>query len=189
MIFSSLSFLFYFFPIVLTLYYLFYFSKTLKNTLLLISSLLFYTWGEPKYILLLLASIIFNYLLGLLIGQAKKKKRLLWLVIALIFNLSTLFIFKYLTFITKNISDATAGKTEVINIALPIGISFFTFQAISYVVDVYRRDVGVQKNFLHLALYLSFFPKLTQGPVMKYATFEPQIMGRKETLKKFSSGV
>ncbi|PXV88310.1 alginate O-acetyltransferase complex protein AlgI [Lachnotalea glycerini] len=189
MIFSSLSFLFYFFPIVLTLYYLFYFSKTLKNALLLISSLLFYTWGEPKYILLLLASIIFNYLLGLLIGQAKKKKRLFWLVIALIFNLSTLFIFKYLTFITKNISDATAGKTEVINIALPIGISFFTFQAISYVVDVYRRDVGVQKNFLHLALYLSFFPKLTQGPVMKYATFEPQIMGRKETLKKFSSGV
>lgn len=191
MTFSSLAFIFYFLPVVLILYYLFFFSITLKNVILLICSLFFYTWGEPKYIALLLLSIVVNYFLGLFIGQVKRKKKAaaVWLVIAILFNLSTLFVFKYLTFFSKNMNYATGGKTDMINIALPIGISFFTFQAISYVVDVYRRDVKVQKNFLHLALYLSFFPKLTQGPVMKYEVFEPQIMERRESLRKFSSGV
>ncbi|WP_099468996.1 MBOAT family O-acyltransferase [Konateibacter massiliensis] len=191
MTFSSLPFLFYFLPAVLLLYYVFFFSRTIKNLILIVCSLFFYAWGEPKYILLLLAAIAVNYILGLFIGQAKKRKGLstFWLVTAVAFNLSVLVIFKYLTFITKNISYATGGKTDIINIALPIGISFFTFQAISYVVDVYRRDVKMQKNPLHFALYLSFFPKLTQGPVMKYETFEPQITERRESLKKFSSGV
>lgn len=191
MTFSSLAFIFYFLPLVLMLYYLFFFSRTLKNIILLICSLFFYTFGEPKYILLLLISIVVNYLIGLLIGDTKgrKKAAIFWMSAAVIFNLSILVVFKYLTFISKNMYYATGGKTEIIEIALPIGISFFTFQAISYVVDVYKKDAKAQKNLFHLALYLSFFPKLTQGPVMKYEAFAPQITQRRETFKKFSSGV
>lgn len=191
MIFSSVSFLFYFLPFVLILYYLFFFSRTLKNVVLIISSLVFYAWGEPDYIPLFVVSIVVNYILGLLIGLGKRRSHgaRFWLLCALLYNLGTLFVFKYLSFVTKNISYATSGKTEILNIALPIGISFFTFQAISYVVDVYKRDTKVQKNILNFALYLSFFPKLTQGPIMKYETFEPQILQRRESLKKFSSGV
>lgn len=190
MTFSSLTFLFYFLPIVLMLYYLFFFSRTLKNFILLICSLFFYAWGEPKYVLLLLLSIVVNYLLGLLIGKesSKKKTSSFFLTLAVLFNLSMLVIFKYVTFISQNIHDVTGGRAKVVEIALPIGISFFTFQAISYVVDVYRKDVKVQRNMFHFALYLSFFPKLTQGPVMKYETFEPQILQRKETFQKFSLG-
>lgn len=190
MTFSSLTFIFYFLPVVLVLYYLFIFSKTIKNLILLLCSLFFYTWGEPKYIVLLLISIIINYLLGLLIGQVKKRKKLakFCLIIAVLFNLSILIVFKYLTFITQNINYATDGKIQTLEIALPIGVSFFTFQAISYVVDVYRKDAKAQKNLFHFALYLSFFPKLTQGPIMKYKDFAPQIMDRRESLKKFSSG-
>lgn len=170
---------------------MFFFSRTLKNIILLICSLFFYTFGEPKYILLLLISIVVNYLIGLLIGDTKgrKKAAIFWMSAAVIFNLSILVVFKYLTFISKNMYYATGGKTEIIEIALPIGISFFTFQAISYVVDVYKKDAKAQKNLFHLALYLSFFPKLTQGPVMKYEAFAPQITQRRETFKKFSSGV
>lgn len=190
MTFSSLSFLFYFLPAALILYYLFYFSRTMKNLVLLVCSLAFYAWGEPKYILLLAASIAVNYCLGLLVGQAKSRSGLahFWLVAALIFNLGMLFVFKYLTFVTKNISYATGGKTGVVDIVMPIGVSFFTFQAISYVIDVFRKDVPAQKNFFNFALYLSFFPKLAQGPIMKYKDFEPQILERKESLQKFSSG-
>ena len=191
MMFSSLSFLFYFLPVVLILYYLFFFSRTLKNFILLICSIAFYAWGEPQYVFLLIALIIVNYFFGLLISQVKRRKHTarFCLICALVFNLGTLFVFKYLPFVTKNISYATGGKTGIFDIALPIGISFFTFQAISYVIDIYRCDAPAQKNFLNFALYLSFFPKLTQGPIMKYKTFEPQLMERRETLKKFSSGV
>lgn len=191
MTFSSLPFLFYFLPAVLILYYLFFFSRTLKNLILLVSSLVFYAWGEPKYILLLIVSIAVNYCLGLLVNQVKSRKHAarFWMICALIFNVGTLFVFKYLSFVTKNISYATGGNTKILEIVMPIGVSFFTFQAISYILDVYRNDAPVQKNFLNFALYLSFFPKLTQGPIMKYQTFEPQILERKETLRKFSSGI
>lgn len=190
MTFSSLPFLFYFLPAVLILYYVFFFSRTLQNMILLVFSLLFYTWGEPKDILLLVASIVVNYIMGLLVCQVERRKHAakFWLICSLIFNIGMLFVFKYLTFATKNISFATGGKVGVIDIALPIGISFFTFHAISYVVDVYRGDSPVQKNIFNVALYLSFFPKLTQGPITKYKTFEPQLLHRQETLKKFSSG-
>ncbi len=190
MTFSSLSFMFYFLPAVLILYYIFFFSKTLKNMVLLVCSLAFYAWGEPKNIALLVVSIIVNYFLGLLVDHEKRRKYAarFWLICALVFNLGTLFIFKYLSFVTKNISYLADGKTETFDISLPIGISFFTFQAISYIIDVYRNDTKVQKNFFNFALYLSFFPKLIQGPIMKYEEFEPQIMERRETLRKFSSG-
>ena len=190
MTFSSLPFLFYFLPAVLILYYLFFFSRMLQNLVLLVCSLAFYAWGEPKYIVLLLASIAVNYFLGLFIGAAKNSKHAakFFMICGLIFNIGMLFVFKYLSFFSQNISYATGGKTGVVNIALPIGISFFTFHAISYILDIYRGDSPAQKNPFNFALYLSFFPKLTQGPITKYKTFEPQITDRRETVRKFSSG-
>ncbi|WP_099204223.1 MBOAT family O-acyltransferase [Scatolibacter rhodanostii] len=190
MTFSSVPFMFYFLPIVFILYYIFFFSLPIKNFILLIFSLIFYTWGEPKYIFLLMLSILVNYLFGLGIDLLKTKKKLALsiVVLSLIFNLGILFVFKYLTFISSNLNIATQGKIEIINIALPIGISFFTFQAISYVIDIYRQDVAAQKNILKFALYLSFFPKLIQGPITKYKDFAPQIENRTETWQKFSSG-
>lgn len=158
---------------------------------MVVCSLFFYAWGEPGHFLILVISIVANYCFGLLISRSAGKKSVarFWLVCALIFNLGILFVFKYMSFILKNIGYATGWKASIPNIALPIGISFFTFQAISYIVDIYRKDAPVQTNCLNLALYLSFFPKLTQGPIMTYRTFEPQMLERRETLKKFSSGV
>lgn len=158
--------------------------------ILLVFSFLFYTWGEPRYVLLLVASILFNYMMGLLVNQAKKRKYAarFWLIFSLVFNIGMLFVFKYLTFVTKNLHVATGGQFGIVDIVLPIGISFFTFHAMSYVIDVYRGDSSAQKNVLHVALYLSFFPKLIQGPITKYKSFEPQLLNRKETLRKFSSG-
>lgn len=185
-----MPFIFYFLPVTLILYYLFFASIPLKNIILLLCSVAFYTWGEPQNVVLLLVSIIANYFLGLLIAQGKREKKAdrFWLICALIFNLGMLVVFKYLSFLSTNLSYLTAGKTATVDIALPIGISFFTFQAISYVIDVFRRKVKAQKNLLNFALYLSFFPKLTQGPIMQYSEFEPQILERRESLKKFSSG-
>lgn len=189
MTFSSLPFLFYFLPAVLALYYVFFFSRTLQNVVLLVFSLLFYAWGEPKYIVLLVVSILVNYVMGLLVHQPKRRHAAkFWLMCSLVFNIGMLFVFKYLTFVTKNISYATSGKMGIINIALPIGISFFTFHAMSYIIDIYRGNSPVQRNIFYVALYLSFFPKLAQGPITKYKTFEPQLRNRKETLRKFSSG-
>lgn len=191
MTFTSLSFLVYFLPIVLILYYAFFFSRTVKNIILLLFSLLFYAWGEPKFVALLLLSIVVNYCIGLVLNLSLERKhaKKFWLVVGLIFNLSMLFVFKYLSFVTKNLNYATQGHIKILDIALPIGISFFTFQAISYLMDVYRKEAKAQKNILNFALYLSFFPKLTQGPITRYETFEPQILHRKETIQKFSSGV
>ena len=190
MTFSSLSFLFYFLPAALILYYAFFFSRTLKNLVMLVCSLVFYAWGEPGNFVLLLVSILVNYLLGLLIGQDRKKSEArFWLIVALLFNIGMLFVFKYLSFVVQNINAVTGGQISAPSIALPIGISFFTFQAMAYVIDVYRRSVAAQTNLLHLALYFSFFPKLTQGPIVPYADFEAQIVQRRETLQKFSSGM
>lgn len=188
MTFSSISFLFYFLPAVLIVYYMFFFSRTLKNLVLVIFSLAFYTWGEPTYILLLVASILVNYVLGLLVGQRKRAGKF-WLVCAVVFNIGMLFVFKYLMFVTKNIAYITGGKTGIINIVMPVGVSFFTFHAVSYAIDVFRGDTPPQTNLLNFALYMAFFPKLTQGPITKYKTFAPQILNRQETLRKFSSGV
>lgn len=125
--------------------------------ILLIFSLLFYTWGEPRYVLLLVASIFFNYIMGFLVSQVKKRKHAarFWLVFSLTFNIGMLFVFKYLTFVTKNIQEATGGQFGIIDIAIPIGVSFFTFHAMSYVIDIYRGDSPVQKNIFSVALYLA----------------------------------
>lgn len=191
MLFSSIEFIFYFLPLVLIIYYALYFARPLQNLFLVIVSLLFYAWGEPKFVLLMLASIVVNYLLALIIDKvrASKYQSKFFLIIMLIFNLGILFIFKYLSFVSESVNHATGGKVEILDIALPIGISFFTFKAISYVIDVYRKDVKAQINPLNVALYISFFPQLLAGPITRYSDIELQIKIRKESPKKFSSGV
>jgi len=192
MLFSSVVFLFYFLPCVLVLYYIFSFSRTLQNTILLISSLFFYAWGEPVYVLIMLGSIVFNYICGLLVDKNRKTKGLakFIIIITCIGNLVILFIFKYLGFVVRNINEISSGsiKINIPSIALPIGISFFTFQAMSYVIDVYRSEAHVQKNIFSLGLYISFFPQLVAGPIVRYTTIEDAIKNRKETLTKFSVG-
>ena len=190
MIFSSVAFLFYFLPVALILYYGLFFSNPLKNGILLILSLIFYAWGEPKFVLLMILSIVVNYFLALIIDIIRDKKSLakFFLLISCIYNLGMLFIFKYLTFVIRNINKYQNNPITVPNMVLPIGISFFTFQALSYVIDVYRKSGVVQKNPFYVGLYISFFPQLVAGPIVKYSTIAEQIKNRKETWEKFSVG-
>jgi alginate O-acetyltransferase complex protein AlgI len=196
MLFSTSIFLFTFLPITLGIYYLILFnSKTrenrqLLNLVLLVASLFFYAWGEPLFISIMLLSITVNWKLGLLISMSteeKHKKRLL--TIMLTFNIMILFIFKYLTFTLHSLNNFVDFPFTVPNILLPIGISFFTFQAISYVVDVYRGHGKAQENPLNVGLYIAFFPQLIAGPIVRYETVANQLLFRKETPTKFNEGV
>lgn len=188
MLFSSLEFLLFFFPIVFIFYYLL--PIKLKNYWLLIASLFFYAWGEPSFVLIMIGSIIVNYILALRIDEIPKGKigRKIILFIDVLLNISVLVIFKYLNFITKTVQPLFPSVT-VTSIALPIGISFFTFQALSYVVDVYREDVPAQKNIGYLGLYISLFPQLIAGPIVRYSTVMNQITDRKVTMSSFSEGM
>lgn len=190
MLFSSNIFLFAFLPVTLLGYYILKPSVPLKNAFLLVASLGFYAWGEPIYVFLMLCSIAVNFLAGLAVDRAKSLRwKRLWLLASVIFNLGVLFWFKYLNFTVENI-NALMGTTISVSVpALPIGISFFTFQAMSYVIDVYRGSTEVQKNPLYLALYISFFPQLIAGPIVRYSTIAHQIRYRKETLEGFRTGV
>lgn len=190
MLFSSIVFLFYFLPIVLVLYYLLRFSVTLKNLLLMVASLFFYAWGEPWFVFIMLASIVLNYLFALLVDKYRERKIAARTIITVmcLFNLGMLFVFKYLAFALEILNENMAQPFAVPNIALPIGISFFTFQAISYVIDVYRKQGEVQKNLFYVALYISFFPQLVAGPIVRYNTIAEQMHHRQETWKKFSIG-
>ena len=179
MIFSSLIFLFLFLPLVLISYYTV--SDKLKNYVLLLSSILFYAWGEPKYIYLMILSILINYIFGLMGCKDFKnslRKRKVSLTIAIVFNLSLLIIFKYADFLFG-----------IKGIHLPLGISFFTFQTMSYLVDVYRGDGKVQKNVFNLALYISLFPQLVAGPIIRYETIDKQINNRIPSREKFADGI
>lgn len=192
MLFSSVTFLFYFLPMVLVLYYSLFFSISLKNMVLFFASLFFYAWGEPKFVLIMLVSITVNYLFGLLVAYYKERKQRkvkMVLTFMCIYNLSVLFVFKYLLFVLRNINDYRNIPLSIPNIVLPIGISFFTFQAMSYVIDVYRGTGEVQKNPFYVGLYIAFFPQLVAGPIVRYATMSDQMKKRKETWKKFSVGV
>ena len=188
MLFSSNIFLFLFLPVTLLGYYLLRPSVPLKNGFLLVMSLGFYAWGEPVYVFLMLASIAGNFLFGWLVGTAKGSKRL-WLVLSVAFNLGILFWFKYTNFLLDNLNALLGTTLPRIAPALPIGISFFTFQAMSYVIDVYRGTAEIQKNPLYLALYISFFPQLIAGPIVRYNTIARQIKERQETLEAFEAGV
>lgn len=187
MLFSSTAFVCFFLPFVLFVYYAFL-RKHLgaKNVFLMLVSLFFYAWGEPKFVLVMILSIFCNYGFGLLVNKGRKK---LWLVLMLCFNLGILFIFKYLMFAVKNINSFGDLSLTVPNIVLPIGISFFTFQAVSYVIDVYRGKVAVQKNPLYVGMYIAFFPQLIAGPIVRYATIADQIENRRENFEDFSYGV
>lgn len=187
MLFSSTIFLFYFLPLVLALYYTVgRIGIRLRNGLLLAASLIFYAWGEPKNVLLLLASCLANYLFGLAVAGRRKG----FLILAVGFNLWLLFAFKYLNFAVETV-NALAGA-EILpqtNIALPLGISFFTFQAMSYVIDVYRGDTPVRKNLSDLALYICLFPQLVAGPIVRYNEIQQQLSTRRESLEAVCAGM
>ena len=190
-LFSSTEFIYLFLPVVLLFYYVFFRkSRMLQNIFLLVASLVFYAWGEPVFVLIMIASVIVNWALGLFVDKNREKPRAGKLLIALdvIFNLSILFVFKYLTFTGNMINGLFGLGLPIPEIALPIGISFFTFQAMSYVIDVYRNKGEVQKNILYVGLYISFFPQLIAGPIVRYETIARQIRDRKETLDDFFNG-
>lgn len=186
MVFSSITFLFYFLPIVLAIYYLV--PNKWKNIVLLIASFIFYFYGEPIYVLLMLFSIICTYIFGLLINKYKKHAKL-FLILFICISVGLLIYFKYIDFIIQNINLWLTNKLDFIYVALPIGISFYTFQMISYIVDVYRGQAKVQKNILKLAMYVSLFPQLIAGPIVRYTTIEAQLEKREYTMEKFALGV
>lgn len=188
MVFSSITFLFYFLPITLAIYYIV--PNKLKNIVLLIASFIFYFFGEPTYILLMVFSIISTYIFGLLIDKYKNTKyKQVFLILSIIVSLGLLIYFKYADFIIQNINLWLSNKIDLIHVILPIGISFYTFQMISYIVDVYRGEAKVQKNILKLATYVSLFPQLIAGPIVRYTTIQEQLEKREYTIKKFSLGV
>jgi len=192
MVFSSTIFLFLFLPLILFLH--FFIKQKFYNFLLLLASLFFYAWGEPTYILLILFSILMNYLFGLAIHtkRATKKVAKALIILTVSFNLILLGFFKYANFLVDNINIlfilCDLKQISIEPVTLPIGISFFTFQALSYVIDVYREETNVQKNILKLALYVSFFPQLIAGPIVRYHDIANQIDKRNITLYKVFYG-
>ena len=169
MLFSSIPFLYYFLPCVLVLYFLA--PKKLKNTVLLLSSLFFYAWGEPRFVVFMVLSIVQGYLFGLLVEKnltANKKRAKVYLTVSVLFSLGLLGYCKYADFFIANFNAVTGLSVPLLKVALPIGISFYTFQILSYVVDVYRGDKKAQRNFINLAAYIAMFPQLIAGPIVRY---------------------
>lgn len=181
MLFSSLTFLYFFLPAVLLLYFVIN-NRTWRNAVLLVSSLVFYSWGEPKYVFLMLASTMAAWLCGLGIDRFREKQRLshAFLVVSLVLLLGSLAVFKYLNFFVENLNRIDGVELKVRSIALPIGISFYTFQILSYLIDLYWGKVRVQKSYLRFTLYVSFFPQLIAGPIVRYETVEREISLRCE---------
>ena len=191
MVFSSLTFLFLFFPLVMGVYYLC--PRALRNLWLLLTSLLFYAWGEPVYIRLMAASILFNYLCGLGVAalQKREKKRLAkgLLILCIAGNIGALGLFKYADLLIGTVNNIAGSKIALLELALPIGISFYTFQALSYVIDVYRGTVAAQKNPITFGTYIAMFPQLIAGPIVQYKTVEEQLSHRRETTAQFAAGI
>ena len=189
MVFSSTIFLCVYLPLVLLGYYIC--PKKGKNLFLLIVSLIFYAWGEPKYVFLMIFSILVNYVFGLLMDKHREnKKRLkLMLVISVIIDLGLLSVFKYTDFIITNINSVFGAGFDLLNIALPIGISFYTFQAMSYTIDVYRDNVRVQRNLIDFGMYITMFPQLIAGPIVRYSDVQDQLAERNVTTADFSEGI
>ena len=190
MVFSSIEFLFFFLPVVLAGYYLLRRWRKASNIFLSVMSLGFYAFGAPRFFLIMAASIVANWLFGLWVdrvrGDPKRGKLAVALMVA--FNLGLLGVFKYLMFIMNSLNLWFSLRLPVPQITLPIGISFFTFQAMSYVIDVYRGKGKVQRSLLNVCLYISFFPQLIAGPIVRYQTVADQIENRVETLDDFTEG-
>lgn len=188
MLFSSIPFLYYFLPCVLILYFLS--PKRMKNFTLLFASLVFYAWGEPKYILLMGVSILQGYLFARLIEIVHTKPlKKLFLILSVTISLGLLGYFKYADFFIQNVNDISGLSLPLLKIALPVGISFYTFQVLSYVVDVYRGSVAVQKNMINLGAYISMFPQLIAGPIVRYADIETQLTERTHSVTLASEGI
>ena len=192
MVFSGIPFLYYFLPCVLLAYFVV--PKSFKNFVLLLFSLLFYAWGEPVYVFLMLFSILFGYLTGILLEKSMEKG---WRIFTpgrtltgSVFVFAGLFVFfKYTDFLVSNINGLTGSQIPLLKIALPIGISFYTFQIISYLVDVYRGDVPAQKNIVSLAAYVSMFPQLIAGPIVRYKDVSVQLNERRTTWEMAEAGI
>ncbi|MBQ9097479.1 MAG: MBOAT family protein [Clostridia bacterium] len=188
MLFSSISFLYYFLPAVILLY--FAVPKPIKNAVLLVSSLAFYAWGEPKYVFLMIASILVNYVLGIAIEKFRGKPlSKVFLGISALFSLGMLGYFKYADFFIANFNKITGLSVGMLKIALPIGISFYTFQILSYTIDVYRGNVAAQKNPITLGAYVALFPQLIAGPIVRYSDVELQLQTRTHSFEKAALGI
>lgn len=187
-VFSGIPFLFYFLPVVLIVY--FAVPKFLKNAVLLLSSLFFYAWGEPRYVILMILSVVVNYILGILIEKTRKTSMAkVLLAVSAVFSLGLLGYFKYADFFIENFSKITGLSLKTLNIALPIGISFYTFQILSYTIDVYRGDVAAQKSLIKLGTYISLFPQLIAGPIVRYSDIEKQLTHRTHSFEKAADGI
>ncbi len=188
MLFSSISFLYFFLPAVLLLYAVA--PKGLKNTVLLLSGLIFYAWGEPRYVVIMVISILVGYVFGLLIEKFRGSKlSKVFMILSVCVDLGLLVYFKYVDFFIENFNNATGLGIPLLRIALPIGISFYTFQILSYTVDVYRGDVPAQKNPVNLGAYITMFPQLIAGPIVRYSDVEKELRDRKHTLQKTYEGI
>lgn len=184
MLFSSMTFIFMFLPVVCAVYFLL--KEKYRNEWLLFTSIVFYGWGEPRYLPIMLTSILLNWAGALCVERMRRKKTAV--AVTLILNLAFLFYFKYTDFVIENINEAFGTHFNLLKIVLPVGISFYTFQAMSYVIDVYRGEVRAQSNLLKLGLYIALFPPLIAGPIVKYHDIADQIDGRTETADKAVRG-
>lgn len=191
MVFSSLLFLFRFLPIVCIAYFIA--PRPFKNLILFVSSLIFYAWGEPVYVVIMIFSTLVDYVHGRLVqwflDQGNQKYAKLAVASSMIINLSLLAFFKYSDFIIANINQLVGTQIPLLNLALPIGISFYTFQTMSYTVDVYRGQAKVQKNIISFGTYVALFPQLIAGPIVQYKTIAEQLDGRKESTSMFADGI
>ena len=188
MLFSSIPFLYYFLPAVLIVYFLA--PRCLKNTVLLLFSLVFYGWGEPKYVVLMVASILMFYGCGLAIGKAKEQKwKKFWLIVSVVVSLSLLGVFKYADFFVSSVNAATGLSIPLLRLALPIGISFYTFQCLSYTIDVYRGNAAVQYNPISFGAYVSLFPQLIAGPIVRYVDVARELESRTHSWEKIALGL
>lgn len=189
MVFSSLVFMFAYLPITLLAYYLV--PRKGRNIFLFIVNLIFYGWGEPKLVLLMVFNIFFNYLGGWLVDKyrADAKKKKLFLILTCVLDIGILAVFKYTGMITETLNMLPFLNIPELQISLPIGISFYTFQTMSYVIDVYRDDAPVSKNFINFGTYVALFPQLIAGPIVRYRDVAEQLVNRRETLEMFTKGV
>ena len=186
MVFSSITFLYYFLPILLLIYLII--PSKLKNFIILIFSLIFYIYGEPKYVVILLLSCIINYALAILIEKYRSHSKL-FLLLGIIYNIGQLLYFKYTDFFISNMNNLFNTNIGLFRIIMPIGISFFTFQTLSYIVDVYKKEVKASKNFLDFATYVTLFPQLVAGPIVRYKDIEKELMERTANFDSFADGV
>lgn len=189
MVFSSLIFLFVFFPVFLIIYYLC--PKSLKNLVIMISGIIFYAWGEPIYVVLIMISIVVDYIAGRVIHKLDDKKiaRTIALIVSISYNLSILGVFKYSGFLINNFNDIFGTTITNPNLPLPIGISFFTFQSMSYTIDLYMRKIQVQKNPITYAAYVTLFPQIVAGPIVRYRDIALELVDRKIDLTKINEGI